>query len=231
MQSRLANLNLQPTEHKILELKYASLPFGKMEAAELKVAASALLIKISFITGWSLYEDPKSHGILKEQFELKIVESFPNVNVDEMLYAFRQNTTVKDWGKAMNLALIDEVMIPYLENRFEISKLEESLSKPKALPPPEDEPMTDDEFLELNKNIFIKSKNFGLISTKCYDILVKQGKIKLTDEQKAEIERKARGNFFSIENKEYTTFLTQDEIARKIKQDCKKWATAEYFNL
>lgn len=103
-----------------------------MSIAELKTAATLLLIKINVITGWALYEDPKSAQILKEQFELKIKESYPNVNVDEMEYAFRQNTTVKDWGKFMNLGLIDEVMIPYLNQRKEISDIEERRTPPTS---------------------------------------------------------------------------------------------------
>lgn len=55
------------------------------------------------------------------------------LNVEEIEYAFRSSgTVVKDWGKSMNLALIDEVLIPYLNQRFELSTTEERL---KETPP------------------------------------------------------------------------------------------------
>ncbi len=226
MLSKLEKLNLQPLEKKVIELKYQSLPFGKMNIAELKISASALLIKISLITGWSLYEDPENHGILKEQFQLKIVESYPNVNVDEMLYAFRQNTTVKDWGKSMNLALIDEVMVPYLEHRFEVSKLEESLNKPQ-LPAPVEEVMSDEEFIELNKNIYLKTKNFALVSERCFAILLNQHRMeKPTGQERERILRTARPWFFKEEDRP----MSHEERERMIHIFCKKIAVCEYFN-
>lgn len=87
--------------------------------------AKATLLKIHVITGWTIPKDDLLI-ILIDQFIKKLIEGYPNVNPEEIEYAFRNyGTTVKDWGKSMNLSLIDEVMIPYLEQRFELSRVEE----------------------------------------------------------------------------------------------------------
>lgn len=85
----------------------------------------SLIGKIAVITGWVV---PLGYilNILVDQLEKKLVESYHNVNPDEVEFAFRERgTQLKDWGKEMNLALIDEVMIPYLENRIVVSRKEE----------------------------------------------------------------------------------------------------------
>lgn len=101
-----------------------------MDTGELRVCAYGLLIKIKVVTGWSLPEE-EFLDVLVDQFEKKLTESYRDVNVEEMEYAVRTyGTVVKDWGKLMNLSLIDDVMIPYLTKRVELSQIEES----KAIP-------------------------------------------------------------------------------------------------
>jgi hypothetical protein len=113
-----------------------------MSAGELDNWAMALLVKIHVITGWVIPEDEGHMNILVDQFRKKLTESYANVNTDETEYAFRvYGTTVKDWGKSMNLSLIDEVMIPYLEQRAEVSKVEEQ----KALPPAQEKEDISDQ--------------------------------------------------------------------------------------
>lgn len=96
---------------------------------DLNTWASVLLVKINAITGWIIPDE--SLEILVDQFRKKLTESYANCNPDEVEYAFRNyGTGVKDWGKQMNLSLIDEVMVPYLERRFELSRVEEQKTKP-----------------------------------------------------------------------------------------------------
>lgn len=105
-----------------------------MDADEIYIHSQALLLKIHVVTGWVIPAKDLMI-VLLDQFNKKIKESYDVVNPDEIEYAFRTHgTTVKDWGKQMNLALIDEVMIPYLQQRSEISRLEEQIkSKPKMI--------------------------------------------------------------------------------------------------
>ena len=137
--------NLTMPEKQILAVKYQSKQIGKMTDVEVINLSGELLLKIHVITGWTI---PANEVMIlfADQFKKKLVESYQNVNVDEFEYAFRQfSGTVKDWGKQMNLSLIEEVMTAYLAHRFEISKMEESKSKPKELPAPEH---TDQDMFE-----------------------------------------------------------------------------------
>lgn len=103
-----------------------------MEWPETNAWAKALLLKINVITGWIVLDD--TIEILVDQFHKKLTESYKNCNPDEIEYAFRNyGTVVKDWGKQMNLSLIDEVMISYLSRRAELSRLEEEKANPIAL--------------------------------------------------------------------------------------------------
>lgn len=96
-----------------------------MSQDELYLASHKMLISIHVITGWTLPEG-NFLDALESNFEKKLLESYSNLNVEEIEYAFRnRDAAIKDWGKALNFSLIDEVILPYLEKRFELSKLEE----------------------------------------------------------------------------------------------------------
>lgn len=114
----------------MIELKYASPQIKKLP--ELVTWGKALLVKIHVITGWTIPADTDILTVLIDQFCKKLMEDYSELNVDEVEYAFRSTgTTVKDWGKSMNLALIDEVLRPYVNNRFEISQKEEQKHEPE----------------------------------------------------------------------------------------------------
>src|ERR1700753_4407468 len=98
---------LSAEENKILELKYASKKFESMDWSEVDIWAQALLVKVNVITGWIISDGTLE--ILVDQFRKKIIESYGNCNPEKFEYAFRTyGTSVKDWGKQMNLSLIDE---------------------------------------------------------------------------------------------------------------------------
>ena len=130
-------------DYKIIQMKYSGKQIGRMNESEINTWAKSLLLKIHVITGWVI---PASElqVILIDQFQKKLVESYPEINVNEIEYAFRNSgTTVKDWGKAMNLSLIDEVLIPYLAERQRLShELEE-----RSVPPPKQVVNTDEELM------------------------------------------------------------------------------------
>lgn len=116
---------ITPEEKKILELKYSGKRFGQMQPVEVLESAQQVLLRVHVIAGWVMPAD-ELVAILVDEFSKKIVESYPNVTAEEIAYAFRsEGYKVKEWGKALNIGLIDEVMVPYLERRFELSKFEE----------------------------------------------------------------------------------------------------------
>lgn len=147
-----------------------------------------LIAKIAAITGWVI-PDGNMQDVLVDQFEKKMIESFPNVNPDEFEYAFRsEGTTVKDWGKSINLSLIDEVMIPYLSKRMVISIKEEQL-KTKELPTVVDkEDISDRAMVEWWKSSYKDVKDGKLkvdfIAPSLYDWKDRIGGINLTTKEK-----------------------------------------------
>lgn len=101
-----------------------------MNDHELSLWPDALILKVHIITGWMIPTGEKLN-ILTDQFQKKLIEDYGNLNTEEIEYAFRKSgTTIKDWGKEMNLNLLDQVLIPYLEKRIEASENEEKRKKP-----------------------------------------------------------------------------------------------------
>lgn len=109
----------------MVKLKYKSPVFGRMTDDQLYTTVKTLLLKIHVITGWEIPER-ELMGILIDQLIKKIRESYELINTEEVEYAFRNNI-VQEWGKAMNLNLIDEILQPFLIRRKQISDMEERL--------------------------------------------------------------------------------------------------------
>lgn len=124
------SLATQDEEDRIIQKKYAAKQIRHMNDQELSLWPKALLLKIHVITGWVI---PATDllNILMDQFQKKLIEDYGNLNTEEIEYAFRKSgTIIKDWGKEMNLNLIDQVLIPYLTERVEASRNEEKKKDP-----------------------------------------------------------------------------------------------------
>lgn len=214
---------LPPQEAEVITRKYQALPFLKMNETELINAANLILIKIHVITGWNFPQEKEYQNILKEQFRKKIMESYPLVNVIEIEFAFRNNTTVKDWGKNMNICLIDEVIQPYLSQRSEASKLELHAHF-RALPPPVPEKISDEEIIQISKEIYVRTKNWQYISVKAYYLL----NIQLTEQEKVAIRKEVNQtiNEMFYHDKSLFLALNRNNLQNRL---CKKLAVAKYF--
>jgi hypothetical protein len=170
----------------MIKLKYKSKQIGIMSEQEVMLWGKTLLLKIHVITGWVI-PDSDLLVILVDQFQKKLVESYPDMNPDEVEYAFRHSgTTVEDWGKAMNLSLIDKVLIPYLGERKILShQLEE-----RKLPPPPPMILTDQQLNDLHRSdveMFYQRCRIGITPPKKLPdyykaILVKDGLMKQEDD-------------------------------------------------
>lgn len=104
-----------------------------MTDVEIHFAAKNLLIKIHVITGWIL---PASEilTILIDVFSKKLIADYGSLNVDEIEHAFiKAGPGIEDWGKEMNLNLLDKVLVPYIDKRFELSKEEERKLDPPLM--------------------------------------------------------------------------------------------------
>ena len=148
---------LQPEELKLLSTKYSQPPIRRMDPEQLVLHAQALLLKIHVITGWRIPENETLLTVLQDQFYKKLIEDYANVNVQEIEYAFRRfGTAIKDWGKDVNLNLIDTVMVQYLAERKSVSDMEENLKQLPEKPKP-----TDEQILSLSReNIEFKYQQF-----------------------------------------------------------------------
>lgn len=200
-----------------------SKPFGDMDQEEIDLWADALLLKMHAITGWNIPEKTILF-VFTDQFKKKIYESYSRVNADEFEFAFRNyGTEIKDWGKQMNLALIDEVMIPYLKKRFELSKIEEQ-AKVKQLPNKPESEMTMEELFEtVRKN----NPSIDFIPAILYDWLERTGKLKLTSKEKNECIQRARKYYHANMNDE--TRL-EDEVREIIRNLAKKISVYDFIN-
>lgn len=156
---------------------------GNLSEVELLLKGKVLLTKIHVITGWTIPNSPELMNVLVDQFVKTLAEKYPGLNMDEIEYAFRQHgTTIEDWGKAMNLNLIDSVLIPYVGYRFRLSEDEERIKSSKNAPP--QKIFTQEELdngaredAERQYQLFLKGYDLkGLDITKC--ILEKDGLLK-----------------------------------------------------
>lgn len=183
----VTTLGLTADETGIVILKYKSARFGEMSPVKLLPTGKALLIKIAIITGWQNPEGP-SLNVLVTQFVSKLAESYSNVNTDEVEYAFRTyGSAVKDWGKLVNLSLIDEVMAPYLASRREVSAKEEQKNPVQALLSPT-EPLTDYQTARwlISTRWLVRAGNYSVhfIPVPLYEWLDKKGKITKSAQEK-----------------------------------------------
>lgn len=178
-----------------------------MSPAERTVWAKAAIIKIHVITGWVVPAN-ELLTVLIDQFEKALVEKYPAINPDEIEYAFRTyGTTVKDWGKQMNLSLIDEVLVPYIARRAEVSNLEEH-AKVSLLDAPKED--TSDEAME---KWVAETKSMrlpvDLLPVQLYDWLESKGRISKTPVEKREYLEQAvayrQGKLAAIVDEQATT--------------------------
>lgn len=99
---------------------------------EISKWSKALLLKIHVITGWVIPSDNALYSVLKDQFQKQLSEKYFELNPDEIEFAFRnEGTLIEDWGKDLNLNLIDKILLKYLANRYKVSNAEEQLSREK----------------------------------------------------------------------------------------------------
>lgn len=130
-------------ENKMIQLKYSAPKIRELNDTELRIRVKSLLLKINVITGWALPQNEAIMIVLKDQLQKKLIEDYPDLNVEEIEYAFRHSgTNIEDWGKEFNLNLIDKVLWPYEIKRRRLSEEEE-----KKQPPPEKRPYNPDEVL------------------------------------------------------------------------------------
>ena len=162
-----------------------------MDPVELNDAVHMALLKIHVITGW-VVPQAELMDVLIDQMSKFLQEKYPLVNPDEVEYAFRTfGTTVKDWGKQLNLSLIDEVLIPYLEQRREISDKEQQHSM-KQIEQPKISDMTNRGwFEETKRQVKAGELTVDFVPPSLYEWAKEVGEINPTPEERWDYMRKA----------------------------------------
>ena len=171
-----------PQEAEVIAVKYEGKRMQDMTEDERDLTATAILAAISIITGWTLPANEVYLDTLDKQFAKKLSERYKNVTQAEFEYAFRNKPLdVKDWGKPINLAMIDEVMMPYLDERYDLSMQEEKISKklPESTTP---QLMSDEDWQQWLDDIATYEVN--KIPCDSYHYLERTGKIVLSKQEK-----------------------------------------------
>lgn len=114
---------------EIIKAKYAGPRFSVLSALGEQVinqAAEVCLFKICVITGWQLPDSPNFQTALEGEFAKYCAEKLSDLTPEEIAFAMRNYALeVKDWGKYVNLQLINEPINAYRSARAEASRFEE----------------------------------------------------------------------------------------------------------
>jgi hypothetical protein len=228
---------LEPQEAKVIALKYSGKTFGDMNEDEIWFAAKTILLKIHTITGWTI---PVSElmDILIDQFRHKLQEGYAKVTVGEVEYAFRnKGLDIQDWGKALSLTMIDEVMLPYLNMRYRISQMEESIRTRNLLESEEKKELSDGEWEEWIADM--RQYDLKLLPCSAYDYLDKKGRINLTVQEKRDYMDRAIAHLLgTLEpmSKEMIDFAAMKkvgvfsaEVTATLKTISKRFAVQDYL--
>lgn len=191
---------LQPEESKILKLKYIVRRISETPAIDIGRHAKGLLFRLHTITGWKLPDDEYFLNTLVSEFTQYLVEKCGDLNPEEIAHAFRNHSLeVKDWGKSMNLSLIDEPIREYRIKRRELSELEERLSNQQEWANAGELPPAQCDWSEEWTQLKEKAKNGqirnAVIITPIYDWLVREGILKLSNEEKWELIRLCKDQY------------------------------------
>lgn len=184
-------------ERKVLEVKYSMPRINALPAADVPLHAKAVLIRIHAITGWVIPEDELIYNTLVSEFQNYLTEQCSDMNIDEVSYAVRTyGLQVKDWGKNMNLSLIDQPIAMYRAKRAELSELEERAARPKIDAPAAP---TEGDWSECWEDVKLAAKagtmHRMIIPVAVYDWLVRTGKLTLTPDEKKELYKQAIQSF------------------------------------
>jgi len=161
----------------VIQVKYAEgiKRFGEEDETMLVATVQAIILRIKVITGWPIPELEEERNILYAELTKHFREAWPTLNAEEVMYAIRSYTgVVKNWGKDINLALIDEALAKYYQHRQQVSLLEEQAAVKRDAPqlPPAEADWK--EMCEACYQEFLTGKyNLSLWPWQMYDEFVK----------------------------------------------------------
>lgn len=186
--------SLAPEEQAILAVKYRLPRISEIKAIDIPRHAKGLLFRLHTITGWKLPDDEYFLNTLVSEFTQYLVERCGDLNPEEISFAFRNYALdVKDWGKSMNLSLIDSPLSEYRQRRRAVSELEESRrrdDKEEELPPGECD--WSEQWAAIKEAAKKGQLQHTIILSSIYDWLERNGHMNLEKDDKVELMKSCR---------------------------------------
>jgi hypothetical protein len=211
-----------------------------MGEVQLLRQVEVLLMKIHIITGWDIPENELMATELSNQLYDKLIEDYSSLNFDEIEYAMRTiGAGVKDFGKNINLSLIDSVLTPFIHKRAAVRELESRAIKQAHMIEAPKEPIDKELLIKTVRGVYLKLRHTTLIPVMVYDFLVEQKEIDLTLEQKNQVKETVERRLQGEANKEGLAAIRElrelkanaPAYAEKIRLECKRQAVANYFEI
>jgi hypothetical protein len=227
--------------------EWKTLPIGLIEQADLPIIEAFKGDKLNLISPVTLRENLAYIftliGLtrLPDVVELEVIEdyirtTYPFFTIQEMRIAFKMAVQ----GKFdCNIEHYEKFSPKYISGIMNAYKTKANQVR-KNLPPPPEEPvkqLTDEEIVDFTKNEWINGKreDFNRVfnADKVFIILLKQGKLKFTQDQILETIKVVRednlyrlNRMHPLEAKEFSKQIKKEDY---IESQCKKLALVKYF--
>jgi hypothetical protein len=162
-----------------------------MRGTDISQQVKATLMRINAITGWNLPTGPSLQILINETSEY-LLQNCADMNPEEIAYAVRNfSGESKDWGKNLNIPLIDESVQKYRFSRAEVSEKENKARIAIQEPQKEEkkEELADwsdswQSILKVAETGGIKELNEIVISVLVYDWLKRNNMITFSSEER-----------------------------------------------
>lgn len=175
---------LPPDMAEVAKVKYSGPRLASIPEIDYSITCKSILAQICATTGWDMPQNPFMSNAVVSAFEAYCKEYLSDMTGDEILYSFRRfGLNTKDWGKAINLQLINDPIQSYREVRREISDIEDSI----PCPDPHDYISGDEDWSDSwDRLIYDFDPNNSFYQfipwTIFYDWLKRTGKIEINEE-------------------------------------------------
>jgi hypothetical protein len=179
-------------EAEIAKVKYLVPCFKTLPEIELVGYVQGIVKRVKVITGWAIPELQEDRLILYSEMAIHFKEKWSTYNAEEVIYAIR-NYSGENYGKDINLKLIDEAMDKYASIRAEISRKEEQEKNRLEFYRKYDKAYGYDamELVQTFYNDFLANTiKLNQIPARVYEIIKERCKPSFTEEQKKEFTRR-----------------------------------------
>lgn len=206
--------NMPKEMQQIAEVKYSGPRFSNIDTLDIPLVTKTLLAQICTITGWLMPENKFAQQALVKEFQCYCMEIADDMTPDEVRYAMRHYALgIKDWGKAVNLQMINEPLIEYRNARAELSEMEGKNDVSNVQQSKLSEPFDWHDTIEKLRSGEISGPFEQMVPyAAIYDWAEKMGLFRLTDAEKWDYMSQARDKYMAdVKIKKAALIATVDE--------------------